>query len=156
MGKPKPNPDPNARGVFFRLATINNKYDMPRSVMEGVIYAQRQCLDVHRKMGIEFSEVYATGGGATSSLWRQMIADIFELPVVTIQNREGPALGAAILAGVGVGIYPSIPEACRRIIKQNQAQNPIAENIKKYTPYYDLYCELYPGMKKSFQTLAKL
>ena len=129
---------------------------MLRSVMEGVIYAQRQCLDVHREMGIEFSEIYATGGGGTSPLWRQMIADIFDLPVITIQNREGPALGAAILAGVGTGLYPSIPEACRRIIKQNAPQMPIKENSKKYAPYYDLFCSLYPSMKDNFNTLAKL
>ena len=156
MGERSPIQDPNARAVFFGLSAIHNKYDMLRSVMEGVIFAQRQCLDVHRAMGIEFNEVYATGGGSTSSLWCQMIADIFELPVVTIQNREGPALGAAILAGVGTGLYPSIPEACKRIIKVNEAQNPIADNTKKYTPYYNLFCDLYPGMKDGFQTLAGL
>jgi len=156
MGERSPILDPNARAVFFGLSAIHNKYDMLRSVMEGVIYAQRQCLDIHRDMGIGFNQIYATGGGGTSSLWRQMIADIFELPVVTIQNREGPALGAAILAGVGTGVYKSIPEACKRIIKPNPPQNPIAENSKKYTPYYNLFCDIYPGMKAGFQTLSKL
>jgi len=156
MGERSPILDPNARAVFFGLSAIHNKYDMLRSVMEGVIYAQRQCLDIHRDMGIEFNEIYATGGGGTSQLWRQMIADIFELPVITIQNREGPALGAAILAGVGTGLFPSIPEACKKIIKQNAPQLPIPENSQKYTPYYKLFCDIYPGMKEGFQTLAKL
>jgi len=156
MGERSPILDPNARGVFFGLSAIHTKYDMLRSIMEGVIYAQRQCLDIHREMGIEFKEIYATGGGGTSSLWRQMIADIFELPVVTIQNREGPALGAAILAGVGTGLYTSIPEACNKIIKVNEPQMPIAKNTKEYTPYYELFCNLYPSMKEGFQTLAKL
>jgi len=156
MGERSPILDPNSRGVFFGLSAIHTKYDMLRSVMEGVIYAQRQCLDIHREMGIEFKEIYATGGGGTSPLWRQMIADIFELPVVTIQNREGPALGAAILAGVGTGLYPSVPEACNKIIKVNDPQMPIAKNTKEYTPYYELFCKLYPGMKEGFQTLAKL
>ena len=156
MGERSPILDPDARAVFFGLSAIHTKYDMLRSVMEGVVYAQRQCLDIHRDMGIEFSEIYATGGGGTSPLWRQMIADIFDLPVVTIQNREGPALGAAILAGVGTGLYPSVPEACRRIIKQNAAQQPIASNTKEYAPYYDLYCKLYPAMKDNFKTLSKL
>jgi len=156
MGERSPILDPNARAVFFGLSAIHTKYDMLRSVMEGVIYAQRQCLDVHRSMGIEFNEIYATGGGGTSPLWRQMIADIFDLPVVTIQNREGPALGAAILAGVGTGLYKSIPEACKKIIKTNPAQNPISENSKQYAPYYQLFCDLYPGMKENFQTLSKL
>ena len=156
MGERSPILDPNARGVFFGLSAIHTKYDMLRSVLEGVIYAQRQCLDIHREMGIGFNEIYATGGGATSHLWRQMIADIFELPVVTIQNREGPALGAAILAGVGTGLYPSIPEACKKIIKLNTSQQPVADNSKRYSPYYKLFCDLYPGMKEGFQTLSKL
>jgi len=156
MGERSPILDPNARGVFFGLSAIHTRYDLLRSVKEGVIYAQRQCLDIHRDMGIEFNEIYATGGGATNPSWRQMIADIFDLPVITIQNREGPALGAAILAGVGTGLYPSVPDACKRIIKQNAPQNPIAENSKKYAPYYQLFCNLYPGMKDGFKTLSGL
>jgi len=156
MGERSPILDPDARAVFFGLSTIHTKYDMLRSVLEGVIYAQRQCLDIHREMGIGFDRIYATGGGGTSPLWRQMIADIFELPVVTIQNREGPALGAAILAGVGTGLYKSVPEACKNIIKENKPQHPITENTKKYTPFYNLFCNLYPGMKESFKTLSKL
>jgi len=156
MGERSPLLDPNARAVFFGLSTIHTKYDMLRSVMEGVVYAQRQCLDVHRDMGIGFSQIYATGGGGTSPLWRQMIADVFELPVVTIQNREGPALGAAILAGVGTGLYESIPEACKMIIKPNAPQHPIKENTKKYAPYYKLFCDLYPGMKEGFKALSGL
>jgi len=156
MGERSPILDPNARAVFFGLSAIHTKYDMLRSVMEGVVFGQRQCLDILRKMGIEFSQIYATGGGGTSPLWRQMIADVFDLPVVTIQNREGPALGAAILAGVGTGLYPSIPDACSRIIKPNAPQNPIADNSKKYAPYYQLYCDLYPSMKDGFKTLSRI
>ena len=156
MGERSPILDPNARAVFFGLSAIHTKYDMLRSVMEGVIYAQRQCLDIHRDMGIEFGEIYATGGGGSSPFWRQMIADVFDLPVVTVQNREGPALGAAILAGVGSGIYKSVSEACKEIIKVNPAQLPIVENTNKYDPYYKLFCDLYPGMKKGFKTLSKL
>ncbi|MCL2662463.1 MAG: xylulokinase [Oscillospiraceae bacterium] len=156
MGERSPILDPNARAVFFGLSAIHTKYDMLRSVMEGVIYAQRQCLDIHRDMGIEFGEIYATGGGGSSPLWRQMIADIFDLPVVTVQNREGPALGAAILAGVGAGMYKSVADACKEIIKVNAPQLPIAENTKKYDPYYNLFCDLYPAMKEGFRTLSKL
>jgi len=156
MGERSPILDPNARGVFFGLSAIHTKYEMLRAVMEGVVFSQRQCLDVLRGMGVQFSEIYATGGGGTSPLWRQMIADVFDLPVVTIQNREGPALGAAILAGVGTGLYPSVQEACKKIIKLNEPQLPIAENSKKYAPYYELFCDLYPGMKEGFKTLSSL
>lgn len=156
MGERSPILDPNARGVFFGLSAIHNKYDMLRAVMEGVVYALRQSLDVLRDMGVGFNEIYATGGGGTSSLWRQMIADIFELPVTTIQNREGPALGAAILAGTAAGVYPSVSKACEGIIKVNPSQRPIPENSKKYADYYKLFCDIYPGMKKGFYELSKL
>jgi xylulokinase len=156
MGERSPLLDPNARAVFFGLSAIHNKYDMLRSVMEGVVFALRQSLDVLRDMGVEFSEINATGGGGTSPLWRQMIADIFELPVITIKNREGPALGAAILAGVGAGLFPSVSEACKLIINTNPPQDPITENSKKYNPYYNLFRDLYPGMKENFKTLSGL
>lgn len=156
MGERSPILDPNARGVFFGLTTIHSKYDMLRSVLEGVIYSQRQLLDVLRDMGVTFSEIYATGGGGSSPVWRQMIADVLELPVVTIQNREGPALGAAILAGVGTGLYTSVSDACKNIIKTNPAQEPIKENSTQYADFYKLYCELYPAMKEGFGRLAGL
>ncbi|MCL2249036.1 MAG: xylulokinase [Oscillospiraceae bacterium] len=156
MGERSPILDPNSRGVFFGLSAIHTKYDMLRAVLEGVVYSQRQNLDVLLGMGVEFSEIYATGGGGTSSVWRQMIADVFNLPVTTIQNREGPALGAAILAGVGTGLYSSVSEACKSIIKTNPSQDPIKENSTKYEDYYKLYCDLYPAMKDSFGKLAGL
>jgi len=156
MGERSPILDPNSRGVFFGLSAIHTKYDMLRAVLEGVVYSQRQNLDVLLGMGVEFSEIYATGGGGTSSVWRQMIADVFNLPVTTIQNREGPALGAAILAGVGTGLYSSVSDACENIIKTNPSQEPIKENSTKYEDYYKLYCDLYPAMKDSFGKLAGL
>ncbi|MCL2222749.1 MAG: xylulokinase [Oscillospiraceae bacterium] len=156
MGERSPLLDPNARGVFFGLSAIHSKYDMLRAVLEGVVYAQRQILDVLSDMGVTFSEIYATGGGGSSPVWRQMIADVLQLPVVTIQNREGPALGAAILAGVGTGLYKSVSDACKNIIKTNPAQMPIKENSVRYKGYYELYSELYPTMKGSFSKLAGL
>jgi len=156
MGDRSPILDPNARGVFFGLSAMHTKYDMLRSVLEGVTFSQRQNLDVMKEMGITFSEIYATGGGSVSPVWRQMIADVLNVPVTTIQNREGPALGAAIVAGVCVGLYPSVAEACKVIIKTNPQQMPIAENAKKYEDYYQIYTDLYPNMKDSFAKLAGL
>lgn len=156
MGERSPLLDPNARGVFFGLSAIHNKYDMLRAVMEGVVYSLRECLDVLQEMGIECGEMRATGGGGTSPLWRQMMADVYETPVTTIQNREGPALGVAILAGVGTGVYSSVQQACGELIKTNPAQSPVAQNTQAYLPYYKLFCSLYPQMKQSFETLAQM
>ncbi len=156
MGERSPLLDENARGAFIGLSAIHTKRDMLRAIMEGVMYSQRQCLDVLRGMGVVSDEMFACGGGGTSKVWRQMMADIYSVPVTTVQNREGPALGVALLAGVGTGVYASVAEACDKVIRTNPPQQPIAENSSKYEPFYQLYCSLYPALKEGFGTLSKL
>lgn len=156
MGERSPILDENSRGVFFGLSAIHTKYDMLRAVMEGVVYSQRACLDVLRGMGISFSQMLACGGGGSSALWRQMLADVYHCPVTTVVSKEGPALGAAILAGVGAGVYASVPEACRAVVKTNQAQHPNENASNAYEPYYELYRSLYPSLKEHFHTLSTL
>ena len=156
MGERSPLLDPDARGVFFGLSAIHTKYDMLRAVLEGVIYSQKHCLEVLSGMNLVPDEIIASGGGGTSPLWRQMMADLFECKIGTVANREGPALGAAILAGVGTGIYPSVQEACKSIIKKNPATQPVPENTEMYAPYYKLYLELYPALKDKFRSLASI
>ena len=156
MGERSPLLDENSRGVFFGLSAIHTKYHMLRAVLEGVVYSQRQCLDILRKMGVVSQEMLACGGGGTSPLWRQMLADVYGCPVRTVASKEGPALGAAILAGVGAGLYPSVQEACARMIRLNPPQQPNPVDSARYEPYYQLYCTLYPALKPAFQTLAML
>ena len=105
MGERTPHLDPDCRGVFFGLSAMHTKRDLLRAVMEGVTYSQRDSVEILRGMGVELSEMLACGGGGTSPLWRQMLADTYNCPVKTVQSKEGPALGVAILAGVGVGLY---------------------------------------------------
>ena len=124
--------------------------------MEGVAYSLRDCFEICREMGIDISDMTACGGGGTSSLWRQMLADLYKCPVKTSASKEGPALGAAILAAVGAGIYSSVPEACSAIVKTDKIQQPISENIPKYDSCYKLYTEIYPALKDKFKVLAKL
>lgn len=156
MGERSPLLDENARGVFFGLSGIHNKYHMLRAVMEGVSYSLRDCLEVFRQMGIDLCQMMATGGGAASPVWRQMLADLYDCEVATVASKEGPALGVAILAGVGAGVYPSVQEACKQVVKSNEAQKPIAENTAAYEPYYKLYHSLYPTLKDSFRELAEM
>ncbi len=156
MGERSPLLDPNARGVFFGLSAIHTKYDMLRAVMEGVIYSQRECLDILRDMGVVSSEMLACGGGGSSPFWRQMMADVYGLPVKTVASKEGPALGVALLAGVGAGVYASVPEACRQVIRTNPPQQPVPEHQTRYQEFYQVYRSLYPALKESFGELAKL
>ena len=156
MAERSPKLDPDCRGVFFGLSAIHTKYDMLRAVLEGVIYSQRECLDILREMGVVSKEMLACGGGGTSPLWRQMMADVYGLPVKTVVSKEGPALGVAILAGVGVGLYKSVQEACRELVKTNPEQNPDMEKHEDYEKYYELYKSLYDALKDQFKVLAKL
>ena len=156
MGERTPHLDPDCRGVFFGLSAIHTKYDMLRAVMEGVTYSQRDSVEILREMGVELHEMLACGGGGSSPLWRQMLADIFNCEVKTVVSKEGPALGVAILAGVGAGIYKSVEEGCRAVIRTNPPQAPVAENVPEYEKFYQIYRGLYPALKDSYKALAAL
>ena len=156
MGERSPLLDPDARGVFFGLSGIHTRQDMLRAVMEGVGFSLRHCLDIFKNMGVSINEMLVTGGGGTNHLWRQILSDLYECPVVTINNREGPALGAAILAGVGTGLYQDMQKACNMIINVNTLQHPIAENAATYNSYFALYKDVYQSIKKQFSILATL
>ena len=150
------SPGSGLPGAFFGLSAMHTRRDLLRAVMEGVTYSLRDCVEILRGMGVEFGEMLACGGGGSSPLWRQMLADTFQCPVKTVKSKEGPALGVAILAGVGAGLYPSVQQACDAMIQTNPPQDPIPGNVPQYEAYYQLYRTLYPAMKESFQNLAKL
>ena len=156
MGERSPLLDADARGAFIGLSGIHARRDLLRAVMEGVIYSMRQNLEVLRGMGIAPAEMRACGGGARSPFWRQMMADVFALPVRTVKNTEGPALGAAILGGVAAGMYADIPSACAALIRENASQLPDVQRHVDYEKYYDLYVSLYPALKDAYHTLARL
>lgn len=156
MGERTPHLDPNARGVFFGLSAMHQKRDMLRAVMEGVVYSLRDCVEVFREMGVSVSDMMACGGGGSSSVWRQMLADLYGCPVKTVDSKEGPALGAAILAAVGAGMYGSVQEACSTILRTANVQEPIAENSPEYERFYQLYRRIYPALREEFAALASL
>ncbi len=156
MGERTPHLDPDARGMFFGLSAMHTKKDMLRAVMEGVAYSLRDCVEICREMNISVSDMMACGGGGSSPLWRQMLADLYACPVKTAASKEGPALGVAILAMVGAGIYESVPDACAAIVGTDRVQQPIEENIPVYEKYYRLYTEIYPAVKAQMAELASL
>ncbi len=156
MGERSPLLDADARGGWIGLSNIHTKADLTRAVLEGVAYSQRQCLDVFREMGVDVADMAVCGGGGRSPLWRQMLADLYGCPVQTLASEQGPALGAAILAGVGAGVYADVAEGCAAAVQVGQVQQPDAQNAAAYEPFYRLYCRLYPALRESFHTLAGL
>jgi xylulokinase len=155
-GERCPHPDPNARGGWVGLTSRTTRDMLIRSLIEGVTFGMRDALEIMRAMGIEAREVRASGGGARSAFWRQMQADIYSAPLVVTNASEGPAYGAALLAGVGIGVWASVEEACKRSIKQTQKIAPKAKGAALYERYYGVYTKLYPDLKHHFAEMAAL
>lgn len=155
MGERTPHLDPNCRGVFFGLSAIHTKADMIRAIMEGVSFSLRDCLEVLREMGINIDGMIACGGGGTSPLWRQILSDLYDCPVKTASG-EGPALGVAILAGVGAKVYENVATGCSIAVKTDEIQQPIRVDTQQYEAFYSVYKELYEQMKDSFSHLANI
>lgn len=156
MGERTPHLDPDCRGVFFGLSAIHTKAHMLRAVMEGVSYSLSDCNDILKEMGIEVGQMMACGGGGRSPVWRQMLADMYDCSVKTVVQTEGPALGVAILAGVGCGIYESVEAACDALISEDKSTGPVGRQAERYRKYHQLYKKLYEDLKDSYKKLAAL
>lgn len=150
-GERTPWNDPNAGGVFLGLGLKSNRSDMIRAVMEGIIYAQKNSMEIFNEIGIKVNQMIASGGGAKSRLFRQMIADQLNCEVVTNRVTEQACVGAAMIAGVGTGGFESFSEACRKTVKfDKEVIEPVLENQKIYRYYYEVYKEIYPLNKELF------
>ena len=155
-GERTPHLDSECRGVFFGMTASHTQSDFARAVMEGVTYSLKDCLEIILSMGYKVDEMMACGGGGNSEVWRQMISDVFRCKVQTTTSTEGPALGVAILAGVGAGIFESVEVACSKLIKQASEQEPNSENGDLYEKYYKVYQGLYRSLEEDFKRLAQL
>jgi xylulokinase len=152
-GERTPHADPMAKGVFAGISLRHNKPYFVRSVLEGVAFGLRDSLELMKALGIDIKEIRAIAGGARSPLWRQILADVFNTPITTINVTEGAAYGAALLAGVGVGVYKSVEDACDKVVKVVSREEPDIKRAQLYEELYGLYRELYPIMKEYYRKL---
>lgn len=155
-GERTPHANPNAKGVFFGLSLSHRKAHLIRAVLEGVTFGMRDSLEIIKGMGIPVEEVRALGGGARSSLWRQMQADIMNEDILTINVAEGAGYGAAVLAGVGTKMYENVQEACDNLISTTSRTKPNKENVQLYEDYYRVFQQLYPPLVESFDKVNDL
>ncbi|HEX7588728.1 MAG TPA: FGGY-family carbohydrate kinase, partial [Anaerolineae bacterium] len=155
MGERTPYPDPNARGTFFGLSVRHGKTHLTRAVLEGVSYGLRDSLELMRGLGVSTSQVRASGGGARSDVWRQILADVFDTEIARVNVTEGAAYGAALLAGVGAGVYADVGSACAATIKITDRTQPSAA-AAIYADYYLRYRALYPALKNEFAALENV
>jgi len=154
-GERTPHPDPHARGAFIGLNIRHTLPHLTRAVIEGVTFGLRDSLELMRGLGVPTRQVRASGGGAKSAIWRQILADVFNAEIVTVNSTEGAAYGAALLAGVGAGIYPSVEAAADHVIRITATHQPTPE-VNVYAKYYARYQALYPALKTEFAALAEM
>jgi xylulokinase len=154
MGERTPHLDAAARGGWIGLTAKHTREDLIRALIEGVAYSQKDGLDLVVALGVNIASIGASGGGARSPLWRQILADVFQKPVVTMASEEGSALGAAILGMVATGEYSSVLEACGAIVRERDVIEPRAEGSKIYTAGHAVYRSLYPALKPLFPRMV--
>ena len=155
-GERTPHKDPFARGVFFGISISTRREDMIRAIMEGVTFGLMDSVKIMEDLGVKIEEVRAIGGGAKSSLWREIQADIFGREVSIMEKDEGPAYGAAILATIGAGMFSNIEEAVDELVKVKEVIVPNKENTEKYRDFYNLYIKLYSSLKDRFKELSEI
>ncbi len=155
-GERTPHLDPGARGAFVGLTARHGVPHMTRAVMEGVAFSLRDGLEIMRGLGVPVEEVRATGGGARSALWRGLQADVYGEPVRRTAADEGPAYGAALLAGVAAGTYADVGEASSVVRVREEVTEPDPGRAKAYDDHYEVYRSLYPATREAMGRLSRL
>ncbi len=153
-GERTPHLDPFARGAFVGLTARHTLAHLCRAVMEGVVYSMRDGLEIMRDLGLSIGQVRATGGGGRSPLWRQMQADVYNAEVVTLKAEEGPAYGAALLAGVGAGLFADVDAVVASGVVVSGSTRPDPANQAAYEKIYAVYRGLYGALKDSMRALG--
>jgi xylulokinase len=147
-GERTPHPDPLARGAFVGLTVRHTRAHLTRAVLEGVAFGLRDGFDLMRDAGLaSIAQVRVSGGGARSALWRQILADVLGVELVTVNTTEGAAYGAALLAGVGAGAWRTVDAASDACVRTGDAVAPSAEAMAIYARQHARYRELYPALK---------
>lgn len=154
-GERTPHRDPLARGAFVGLTLRHGVGHLARAVMEGVVFSLLDGLTIMRELGLEIDEVRAIGGGARNPLWRQMQADMFGQPLHRMRAEEGPAFGAALLAGVGAGVYRDVAAAVQAAVATSDTVQPDATSAAAYAQQYAIYRTLYPALRPAMHQLAQ-
>jgi xylulokinase len=154
-GERTPHMDPMARGMFLGLGYHHGRGHLARAVMEGVSMALRQVLELSLDLSGPVERVIASGGGMESDFWRQMMADVLNLPLQRSLMAEQASLGAALIAGVGAGVYTSFEDACARIVRYGPPTIPQAARVSFYDDLYSQYTSLYPLLEEDMHWLVE-
>ena len=156
-GERTPYPDPLARGAWVGLTIRHKRGHLTRAILEGVAFGLKDGFALIQGAGLgAIEQVRVSGGGAKSRLWKQILADVLGVELVTINTTEGAAYGAAILAGAGIGAWPDAETACANLIKIVERVSPDEKREALYLSLHEQYGKLYPALKPSFNKLASI
>lgn len=154
MGERSPHNDSDARGTFIGMSMDTTRADMIQAVFEGVAFAIRDSFEVAKSLGIKIERTKICGGGAKSTLWKRIFANVLGIPVDVIKTEEGPGYGGAILAAVACKEYASVEEAAKKLIEVADTVEPEAELTAKYEERYQKFKNIYPAVKGLFKELS--
>ena len=148
--------NPSSRGVFIGLSTSHTQPDLVRAVLEGLCFEVRLILECMEKVtGTSFEAFNNIGGGSRVALWQQIKAHITQKPVEVPQVGEATVMGAALLAGIGIGIYKDMEDASKRTYKVKEVFTPQGEYKEVYDRLFNIYREIYPSTMKINTLLAQ-
>ena len=146
FGERTPHLDPEARAAFVGLTASHTRAHCVRAIMEGVAFSLRDTLTLFEELGIPVESVRLGGGGARGPLWRQIQADVYGQPVELLAAEEGGAFGAALLAGVGVGVWQSVADACASTVRVAETIAP--KEAARMDEAYGKFRRVYPALKE--------
>ncbi len=153
-GSGAPHRDPNARGTFFGLRPFHRRADLLRAAFEGLSFECRALVEaVEKAAHLKATSLRAIGGGAKNELWLQLKANITGKPVEVPALSESTALGAALLAGLGLGLYADEKEAVSQVYRPEKTIEPQAAAFERYSRSYELYRQLYPSVRELYAQL---
>jgi len=153
MGERTPHLDPQARGALVGITAQHTRGHVIRAILEGVAFSLRDTFEIFRELEIPVESIRLGGGGARGALWREIQADIYGMTVEIVEAEEGPAYGAALLAGVGVGVWLSVESACDRAVRVAHRISPDAIRAARMQRQYASYRKLYPALRDVFHEL---
>ena len=155
VGERTPHADSVIRGSFVGMDASHTRVDFARAVMEGITFSLNESVELFRSAGKTVNRILSIGGGAKNADWLQMQADVFGAEVATLQNEQGPGMGAAMLAAVGCGWFGSLAECASAFLKYGSAYEPKPENVQRYAELFEVYKDVYTQTRGLNERLQK-
>ena len=153
MGERSPINDTDARGTFTGLTMDSSRSDLTQAVLEGVAFAIRDSFEVAKASGIRVDRSKLCGGGARSPLWKTILANVLNIRLDVLESEQGPGMGGAMLAMVACGLYPTVANACGKLVRTAETISPDPEIAARYEVRYQQFRQIYPAMKDLFPIL---